>query len=129
MASGLASGIFEGLIMGKLTARSASSIVKSGKAGTYGDGSGLSLLIPKEGLPYWMLRYTKAGKRKSMTLGKFEHLTLADARTEAENHKKQIREGIDPLAERKREQQIVIKTVNNPRLTASDKIMVCRIWP
>ena len=99
--------------MGKLTARSALSIVKSGKVGTYGDGSGLSLVIPKEGLPYWALRYTKDSKRKSMTLGKFEHLTLADARTEAGNHKKQIRDGIDPLAERKREQQIVIKTVND----------------
>lgn len=99
--------------MGKLTARSALSIVKSGKVATYGDGNGLSLVIPKEGLPYWALRYTKDGKRRSMTLGKFEHITLADVRTQAENYKKQIREGIDPLAERKREQQIVIKTVND----------------
>ena len=99
--------------MGKLTARSALAIVKSGKVGGHSDGGGLYLTVPKAGLAYWMLRYTNAGKRKSMTLGKFEHISLADARTQTENHKKQVREGADPIAERKRKQQIIIKTVDD----------------
>ena len=99
--------------MGKLTARSALVIVKSGKVGGHSDGGDLHLTVPKECLAYWMLRYTNADKRKSMTLDKFEHISLADARMQAENHKKQVEEGVDPLAERKRKQKIIMKTVDD----------------
>ena len=99
--------------MGKLASRSALAIVKSGELGGHSDGGVLYLLVPRDGLAYWMLRYTNAAKIKSVTLGKFERTSLADARTQTENHKKQVREGADSLAERKRKQQIIIKTVDD----------------
>ncbi|WP_425348099.1 Arm DNA-binding domain-containing protein [Vreelandella aquamarina] len=37
-------------------------------------------MIPKAGAAYWMCRYTFAGKRRGMSLGKYSHLSLAEAR-------------------------------------------------
>jgi integrase len=60
-----------------------------------------------------MLRYTANGKRKEMTLSRYEDLSLADARTKAALASKQHRDGLDPLLARKREQEITIKTVDD----------------
>ena len=98
--------------MGKLVAKTVLSIIRAGEPGRYGDGGGLYLMVPSSGLPYWMLRYTANKKRKSMTLGKAKDMSLADARSEAETFKKQVREGADPLANRKRDAQVTLRTVD-----------------
>lgn len=99
--------------MGSLTAKKSQSLVKEGKAGRYSDGNGLYLMIPRKGTPYWMLRYTLFGKRREMTLGKHAHLSLAEARTKAVENQKSIREGLDPIEERKRDSQALIRTVED----------------
>ncbi|KGE78552.1 tyrosine-type recombinase/integrase [Halomonas salina] len=99
--------------MGSLTAKKSQSLVKEGKAGRYSDGNGLYLMIPRKGTPYWMLRYTLFGKRREMTLGKHAHLSLAEARTKAIENQKSIREGLDPIEERKRDSQALIRTVED----------------
>jgi len=99
--------------MSKLTVKEVQSIIKKSEPGRYGDSGGLYLMIPKSGEPYWMLRYTQHKKRRALTLGKHSHLTLAEARTAAEEFKKKIRSGEDPIAERKREEQAVINTVED----------------
>ena len=97
--------------MGKLTVKEALSIVKQSEPGRYSDGGGLYLMIPKSGAAYWMLRYTQYKKRRALTLGKHSLLPLAEARTATEEFKKKIRDGEDPIAERKREEETVISTV------------------
>lgn len=99
--------------MGKLTVKEIQSIVKKSEPGRYGDGGGLYLMIPKSGAPYWMLRFTLHKKRKALTLGKQAHLSLADVRTTAEEFKKKIRNGDNPIAERKQEEQVLIRTVQD----------------
>lgn len=74
---------------------------------------GLYLMIPKAGTAYWMCRYTFAGKRRGMTLGKCSHLSLAEAREQVVETQKAIRSGTDPLTERKREEKIKISTVQD----------------
>ncbi|MGO3891354.1 MAG: tyrosine-type recombinase/integrase [Paenalcaligenes sp.] len=87
--------------MASLTSKTVSAKIK-GAPGRYADGGGLYLVVPKAGRSYWMLRFTSNGKRKEMTLGKVDDLSLADARTEAALKMKQHREGLDPLIEKKR---------------------------
>lgn len=87
--------------MASLTSKTVSAKIK-GAPGRYADGGGLYLVVPKSGRSYWMLRFTSNGKRKEMTLGKVDDLSLADARTEAALKMKQHREGLDPLIEKKR---------------------------
>lgn len=96
----------------KLTAREVMARLK-GKSGKFADGGGLYLVVPKSGDAYWMLRYTSSGKRREMTLDKVAALSLADARLMAGLKKREAKDGVDPLATRKREQQKDINTVND----------------
>lgn len=99
--------------MGSFTAKKVQSVIKEAKPGRYGDGNGLYLMIPKAGAAYWMCRYTFAGKRRGMTLGKYPQLSLAEAREQVVETQKTIRNGTDPLAERKRDEQVTISTVQD----------------
>lgn len=87
--------------MGSLTVKTIQALVKAGQPGKYGDGDGLYLKVPKGGEPYWMLRYTVFSKRREITLGKVSVLSLSDARREAENARRKVIVGDDPIVERK----------------------------
>lgn len=97
--------------MGSFTAKKVQALIKDGTPGRFSDGNGLYLMIPKKGSPYWMLRYTFAGKRRELTLGKYTDRSLAEAREQAVETQRAIRNGVDPVEERKREEQITIHTV------------------
>ncbi|MED5526146.1 MAG: integrase arm-type DNA-binding domain-containing protein [Pseudomonadota bacterium] len=99
--------------MGSFTVKEVQAIIREASPGRYADGGGLYLMIRSSGSAYWMLRFTLHGKRRELTLGKAEHLSLASARSEAEMQRKAIREGTDPIAERQRERQIVIRSLND----------------
>lgn len=98
--------------MAVLTSKLISAKIK-GPAGRFSDGGGLYLVVPKAGRAYWMLRFTSNGKRKEMTLGKVDDVSLADARAEAALKMKQHREGVDPLIEKKRATYDSIATVDD----------------
>lgn len=67
-----------------------------------GDGDGLHLLVKpnQAGAGTWVLRYTHAGKRRDMGLGAYPTVGLAEAREAAEEARKLLRGGADPLAAR-----------------------------
>ena len=98
--------------MGKLTAKEVEAKAK-GKVGRFADGDGLYFVVPKSGKPHWMLRFTSNKKRKEMTLAKYTDLSLADARTTASLKMQQLRQGVDPLLEKRRSEQGTIKTVDD----------------
>ncbi|NWK16862.1 tyrosine-type recombinase/integrase, partial [Vibrio parahaemolyticus] len=52
-------------------------------------------------------------KRKEVTIGKVDELSLADARLKASELRKQISEGINPIAERKRSKQADIQIIDD----------------
>lgn len=87
--------------MAELTSKAVRAKVR-GEPGRFADGHGLYLVVPQRGRAYWMLRYTSNAKRKEMTLGKVDDLSLADARVKAALQMKQLREGLDPLVAKKR---------------------------
>ncbi|MFA0142618.1 tyrosine-type recombinase/integrase [Vibrio kanaloae] len=101
--------------MAKLTVKKVEALIKAGSEKTqrHADGEGLYLVVPASGIASWMLRFTSNKKRREMTLGKVKDLSLSDARLEAATKMKQVREGFDPLLQRKRAEQESIKTVND----------------
>ncbi|MGO2089072.1 MAG: tyrosine-type recombinase/integrase [Oceanisphaera sp.] len=101
--------------MAKLTVKKVEALIKAGNKQTqrHADGEGLYLVVPASGTASWMLRFTSNKKRREMTLSKVKDLSLADARLEAAKKMKQVREGFDPLLQRKRAEQESIKTVND----------------
>ena len=65
------------------------------------DGEGMYLLVNPEGARYWRLKYRVAGKEKLLSLGVFPGVSLAEARDRRDEAKRQLRDGVDPSAQRK----------------------------
>ncbi len=65
------------------------------------DGGGLFLLIKNNGRKYWRLKYRIAGREKLLALGVYPEISLSEARIKREADRRKIREGIDPIQEKK----------------------------
>jgi integrase len=66
--------------------------------GFYGDGGGLYLQITPRGSRSWIFRYTRNGRSHMMGLGPTHLVGLGEARDKAHEHRRQLFDGIDPLA-------------------------------
>lgn len=86
---------------------------RSSTAKTINVGDGLYLKKLPSGTRKWVFRYTNlAKKRVWFTIATYPHLSLAQARGEAARLCAEIEFGKDPAAERKRDQQETIRTVD-----------------
>lgn len=65
------------------------------------DGGGLHLLINPDGSKYWRLKYLLHGKEKRIGLGVYPDVSLAEARKQASEERRKLKDGNDPAAERK----------------------------
>lgn len=68
------------------------------------DGQGMHLLVHPNGSKYWRLSYRFGGKQKTLALGVYPDVTLAQAREGRSDAKKLLAEGIDPGQQKKQEQ-------------------------
>jgi hypothetical protein len=68
--------------------------------GKHHDGLGLYVLVRDENRS-WLFRYERGGRERWMGLGRFADLSLEDARNAARAARNHLREGKDPLAERR----------------------------
>jgi integrase len=85
--------------MGKLTAVQVRTLKEVGR---HNDGDGLMFVIGKDGSRKWVLRVQANGKRRDLGLGSVSDIGLADAREAAGAMRKVIREGRDPVAEKRK---------------------------
>jgi integrase len=76
------------------------------------DGGGLFLLIkpPPIGSKLWRLAYRFAGKQKTLALGIYPVVSLAQARRGRDEAKKLLASGIDPSIQRKADRQVAKAT-------------------
>lgn len=65
------------------------------------DGRGLYLLVTVGGSRLWRLDYRLDGKRKTMAIGAYPDVGLADARAARDAAKALVARGIDPVAARR----------------------------
>ena len=68
------------------------------------DGSGLYLLVKKNGSKYWRLKYRLLKKEKLLAIGVYPAVSLAQARAARDDARKLIAEGIDPNSVKQAEQ-------------------------
>jgi hypothetical protein len=61
------------------------------------DGNGLNLLVHPNGSKYFQLRYTLHGKEKTLQLGVYPIMGLADARVAAKAARQLVANNIDPV--------------------------------
>lgn len=71
------------------------------KAYKLSDAHSLFLLVMPTGAKYWRLRYRFSGKQKTLALGVWPEVGLAEAREKRDAARKRIAEGVDPGAEKK----------------------------
>ncbi|WP_283743020.1 integrase arm-type DNA-binding domain-containing protein [Sideroxydans sp. CL21] len=62
------------------------------------DGGGLFLLVQPNGAKYWRLAYRFAGKQKTLALGVYPDVSLADARSRRDSARKLLANDTDPGA-------------------------------
>lgn len=72
------------------------------------DANSLYLEVHPTGARLWRFKYTWYGKQKRIALGAYPAVGLAEARRRRDEARQKIREGIDPVGERKR-QKLVAK--------------------
>jgi integrase len=90
--------------MAKLTAIGIRNLKQPGR---YSDGNGLILDIGKSGRGSWIVRVQVDGRRRDIGLGSLSCLSLAQARDAAAQLRRDPKAGIDVVAVRKREQNII----------------------
>lgn len=87
-----------------LTLRTIQSLVQAAQPGMWSHERGLCLAVAKSGSAFWAFRYsTKSGQRRLMTLETYEPIDAAKLKAlewQVAEHRKQIKAGRDPLAER-----------------------------
>jgi integrase len=84
--------------------------IEASKAVKLRDGGGLYLVTKGEGR-YWIFNFTYAGRRREMGLGPLHTVGLAAARDKADAARALVRQGVDPVADRKTAQAAVPKQV------------------
>lgn len=73
------------------------------------DGGNLSLLIKKNGVKSWCIKYKRPDGRETETaIGNYPIVTLKEAREQREKLKKLLAQGIDPSEVKKKEKAILI---------------------
>lgn len=72
------------------------------KAWSLSDSQGLYLVIQPNGSKLWRFRYRFLDRQKTLHLGGWPQISLADARARRDDAKKLVANGIDPALEKKR---------------------------
>jgi integrase len=72
------------------------------KPGRYAVGDGVSLQISQWHTRSWIFRYARHGRVHYMGLGPCSLVTLAEARAKGREFRRQLLDGIDPLADKRR---------------------------
>lgn len=91
-------------------------IDRANKRRKYSDGRGLFLSVSKTGSKTWAFCYRfpnpdslKGYKEREMGLGSIDFMSLDDARDRALELRRMVRQGVDPMAERDRENRAVVR--------------------
>ena len=73
--------------------------------GTYSDGGGLTLRVSNSGRKHWVHRVTIDGIQRNIGLGSYPAVVLAEAREKAQENLTAIRQGRDPIKEKRSEME------------------------
>ncbi len=105
---------------------SATEVRRLTKPGLHAIGgvSGLLLQVTPSGARSWILRTMVGAKRRDIGLGGFPDVPLAQARESAREMKAKIREGVDPIAERRAVRE-ALAAAQSKRLTFAEAARRC----
>lgn len=70
------------------------------------DGLGLYVLVTPTGSRLWRFKYRHDGRERLLAFGAFPEVTITEARARRDDARKQLRDGIDPGAQRRAAQAV-----------------------
>jgi integrase len=91
------------------------------------DGEGLFVLVTPSGKRYWRLDFRHGGKAKTMALGVYPTVGLADARKRRDEARKLVASGLDPVQQRKADdRETRLQSGSTFRLVAKEWLEKCK---
>ena len=85
------------------------------------DGEGMYLRVYPNGSKYWQLQYWFDSKQKILSFGVWPDVSLKDAREKRYEAKKKIKDGINPIEEKRKERQDHLDRAHEDKLEAQKK--------
>ena len=82
------------------------------------DGGGMFLLVHPNGSKYWRMKFNFEDKSKLASFGIWPDISLKDARGKRYEAKKKIKDGINPIEEKRKERQNNLDRANKDKLEA-----------
>lgn len=76
-------------------------------------GHWLTLLVTPQGIGRWQQRYRYGGKERTVSFGSYPRVTLAEASGKSEHARRLLREGLDPIEERRKHKAEIRRVVEN----------------
>ncbi len=101
-------------LAGKLSAVQVKQAKPRGKTYKLTDGHGLNLEVRSTGSKYWRMSYRYQHKQRTLALGVYPVITLADARSLALDAKRLLVSGIDPSTHKKQNKVIAGNSTFEP---------------
>jgi integrase len=96
-----------------LTALEVSKSKAADKPQRLADGGNMYLLVQPNGAKYWRMDYRLAGKRKTLAIGVYPDMSLAEARDRREQARKLIANGVDPVAMKQAQKIASVTSLEN----------------
>ena len=89
---------------GRLTKIGIEALIRPGREalGRHTDGDGLHLHVRVSGDPNWVLRYRLHGRQRDLVMGTYPEVSLKEARERLDAARALIRQGQDPIIERRK---------------------------
>lgn len=99
----------------KLTDRECKTAKAKDKQYKLSDGGGLYLLVRTNGSKLWQMKYRFASKEKTLSIGQYPIISLADARAARDNAKRLLAKAppIDPMAHKQDTKRKAIRKAEN----------------
>jgi hypothetical protein len=87
------------------------------------DGGGLQLHVHPKGSKYWRLAYRYDGKQKSLSFGLYPEVSLAEARRRREAARALLRDGKDPMVQKRAEKLARAIAAGNTFAAVADELL------
>jgi len=91
------------------------------------DGGGMFLLVHPNGSKYWRMKFSFERKSKLASFGVWPDVSLKDAREKRYEAKKKIKDGINPIEEKRKERQDHLDRAHEDKLEAQKKTITLGI--
>jgi len=110
---------------GNLSATGIKSAKAKDKVYQLSDGGGLALQVNTNGSKWWRFRYRFDNKAKTISMGTYPEISLAEARAKKDKARNQIANGINPSEERKavKKEQIAVEVAKTRKVEFSFEVL------